>query len=238
MKVGNVQYNRTPFLALALIAFLLPISAQSAPAKAVGKPLPTATPAPLIRVPTGDLISVRLIGGDIGSRISTEGDTFAVITTEDYYFRGQFVAPKGTPGYGEITHIKRAGMWHAGGELRFTVKRLVLPDGTTIAVETNGATADADKNSEKNGNEFGQYLLFGGLGVFTHRGNDILIKDGTMFHVAISDSATVPAANYGVRPAQIDWNLVTIKSKAEIDSQSDAQAQPTPVAVPTATPQP
>ena len=186
---------------------------------------PTPTPAPVVHLNTGDMISVRLIGGDIGSRISTEGDTFAVVTTEDYYYKGQLVLPKGTPGYGEVIHVKRAGMWHAGGELRFTVKRLIAPDGTAVNVETNGATSDADKASEKNGNEFGQYLLFGGLGVFTHRGNDILIKDGTMFHVAISQSADVPASVYGVKPAALDWNLVTVKSKSATDTQV-APAQP------------
>jgi hypothetical protein len=145
-------------------------------------PIPSPSATPLVRVASGDLISVQLIGGDIGSRISNEGDTFAVITTEDYYFRGSLILPKGSPGYGVITHLKRAGMWHSGGELTFTVKRLIAPDGSSLDVETNGATADADKNSEKNGNEVGQYLLFGLAGVFTHRGNDILIKDGTMFH--------------------------------------------------------
>ncbi len=226
------------FLTAAIAAAPLTSNASTPKHKALPKVSATATPAPVVHLTTGDMISVRLIGGDMGSRISNEGDTFAVVTTEDYYFKGQFLLPKGTPGYGEITHIKRAGMWHAGGELRFTVKRLVAPDGTTISVETNGATADADKASEKNGNEFGQYLLFGGLGIFTHRGNDILIKDGAMFHVAISQSTDVPVATYGIRPARLDWNLVTIKSKAELDSTADAQAPTSATPAPSATAQP
>ena len=59
-------------------------------------------------------------------------------------------------------------------------------------METNGATADADKKTEKNGNEVGQYLLFGLGGVFSHRGNDILIKRGTMFHVATLQTHEIP----------------------------------------------
>jgi hypothetical protein len=200
-------------LVAAILCFFLGAAPLAAPAASQPK---------TIRVASGDLISVQLIGGDIGSRISQEGDTFAVVTTEDYYFHGNLILPKGTPGYGEITHIKRAGMWHSGGELKFTVKRLVAPDGSTLDVETNGATADADKQSEKNGNEVGQYLLFGVAGVFTHRGNDILIKDGTMFHVAVTDSAEMPVISYGTKPAAINWQLVTVKSKAETDQAGSA----------------
>lgn len=199
-------------LSLTTAIVLAPILYAAVPA-----PTPRPASTPMIRVTTGDLISVELIGGDIGSRISNEGDTFAVVTTEDYYYHGSLILPKGSPGYGEITHLKRAGMWHAGGELRFTVKRLVAPDGSTLSVETNGATADADKNTEKNGNEVGQYLLFGLGGVFTHRGNDILIKDGAMFHVAVSDTTEMPTIVYGAKPATLDWNLVTVKSKAGTD---------------------
>ncbi|HEY1681774.1 MAG TPA: hypothetical protein VGF98_09080 [Candidatus Tumulicola sp.] len=216
-----------PALFLSVIVALFYLFGQTAVARPAPSPAPTSTP--LVRVTSGDLISVQLIGGDIGSRISNENDTFAVITSEDYYFRGNLVLPKGSPGYGVITHLKRAGMWHSGGELSFTVKRLVAPDGSTLDVETNGATADADKNSEKNGNEVGQYLLFGLAGVFTHRGNDILIKDGTMFHVAVSSTTEIPSITYGTRPAAINWNLVTVRSASQTDIQSSgAQAVPSP----------
>jgi len=173
----------------------------------------TAAPAETVMAQTGDLISVQL-HGDIGSRISSEGDTFAVTTVEDYYVKGELVLPKGSPGYGEITHLKRAGSWHSGGEITFTVKRLVAPDGTTLATETNGATADADKHTEKNGNEVGQYLLFGVFGIFSHRGNDILIKDGTLFHVAVTDSKPMPVIQYGTTPAEVNWTLVTVHPPA------------------------
>jgi hypothetical protein len=93
-------------------------------------------------------------------------------------------------------------MWHAGGELTFTVKHLVAPGGSTLDVETNGATADADKNSEKSGNEVGQYLLFGLAGVFTHRGNDIL------------------GNKMQYESAPLDWDLVTVKSKMQLDQAS------------------
>lgn len=205
-QAKGVEMNK--FLNVGISLAILVISS----AAALGvTPAPAAAPVAtsMVMAPTGDLISVRIMG-DIGSRISNEGDTFGVVTVEDYYVQGKLVLPKGSPGYGEITHVKRAGMWHAGGELKFTVKRLVAPDGTTLAVETNGATADADKSTEKNGNEAGQYILWGPIGIFTHRGNDILIKDGAFFHVAVSDSKQMPIVVWGTKPAAFNSDLVTV----------------------------
>lgn len=170
------------------------------------KPAMAAAPA-MISIPSGELISVA-IQSDIGSRISQEGDTFAVVTVEDYYYKGHLVLPKGSAGYGVITHLKRAGSFHAGGELNFTVKRLVTPSHTDLLVETNGATADADKTTEHNGNAFGQYLLWG-VGMFAKRGNDILIKSGTTFHVATLQNENAPIAADGSQPSAIDATLVT-----------------------------
>jgi hypothetical protein len=168
---------------------------------------PTASTG-AIDIPSGKQISVMMLA-DIGSRISQEGDSFAVQTTEDFYVDGKLVAPKGSPGYGTITHLKRAGSWHAGGELNFTVKRIVTPDGKDLLVDTSGPTADANKDSEHNGNEFGQYLMFGGLGVFSHRGNDILIKKGAQFHVYTINTQSLPSVNEGAAPAVLDQTLIT-----------------------------
>lgn len=173
-------------------------------------PSPSPSPSPVVAtvsIPSGELISVA-IQSDIGSRISQEGDTFAVITVEDYYYKGHLVLPKGSAGYGVISHLKRAGSFHAGGELNFTVKRLVTPSHTDVLVETNGATADADKTTEHNGNAFGQYLLWG-VGMFAKRGNDILVKNGTTFHVSTLQNDGVPVAADGAQPSAIDPTLVT-----------------------------
>lgn len=185
----------------------------------------TNTPLPSVparvAIPSGELISVVILS-DIGSRISQEGDPFEVLTAEDYYYKGQLVLPKGSPGYGVITHLKRAGSFHAGGELNFTVKRLVTPSRSDIAVETNGATADADKVTEHNGDTFGQYLLWG-VGMFAKRGNDILIKKGTLFHVATLANENVPVAAPDARPAQLD-PVMQVDTTGQIPVNTDAPA--------------
>jgi len=211
---------RVQFLAALLIAGLAapaladttpsplptPAGAVSPEPSAAPVAAPPVAPGGRITVPSADLISVEM-QQDIGSRISSEGDTFAVVTLQDYYVRGSLVLPKGSPGYGVITHIKRAGSFHAGGEMTFTVKRLIAPDGTEIAVETNGATADADKQTEQNGNAFGQYLLWG-VGMFAKRGNDMLVKKGATFHVSTVQNKDVPVIGYGTAPATINAALV------------------------------
>ncbi len=197
-----------------------------------------ATPAAMaISVPSGELISVAILN-DIGSRISQEGDAFPVITTEDYYYKGYLILPKGSPGYGVITHLKRAGSFHAGGELNFTVKRLVTPARTDLLVETNGATADADKQTERNGNAFGQYLLWG-VGLFAQRGNDILIKKGATFHVSTLENATVPISQVNALPAQLD-PVAQLNSTGQLPMPEIASQQQVgqPVVLAAATPQP
>ncbi len=197
---------RAQFLsALLVVCLAAPAMAQTEPSSDAQQAPPVAAGG-RVTVPSGDIVSVQL-QQDIGSRISSEGDAFAVVTVADYYVRGSLVLPKGSPGYGIVTHVKRAGSFHAGGEMTFTVKRLIAPDGTEITVETNGATADADKETEKNGNELGQYLLWG-VGVFAKRGNDILVKKGATFHVSTQQNRDVPVVPYGIAPAALNPALV------------------------------
>lgn len=161
-----------------------------------------------IDVPSGELVSVQLLS-DIGSRSSNEGDTFAVVTVEDLYVRGRLVLPKGSPGYGEITGVKRSGTFHSGGEFRFAVRRLVAPDGTDIHVDMIGATGDAARQTEHNGNGFGRWALFGVGGLFAARGNDELVKRGALFHVVTENTRDVTILRIGTHPAELDPALVS-----------------------------
>jgi hypothetical protein len=201
------RFAVTAAVALSLTAPCAAQTTPAAPAPAPAAAAPAAAAAAAkVDIPAGDLVSVA-IQQDVGSRISSEGDTFAVLTVSDYYVHGNLVLPKGSPGYGVITHIKRAGSFHAGGEMTFTVKRLIAPDGSEITVETNGATSDADKATEKNGSEIGQYLMWG-VGMFAKRGNDMLVKKGATFHVSTLQSKDAPVTALGTAPAQLNPALV------------------------------
>jgi hypothetical protein len=203
------------YLALLLLCiFPTQAGARTQPATvATPTPLPgTTANGPTVDVASGDEIGVVLLE-NIGSRISNEGDTFAVETVSDYYYQGKFILPKGTPGYGIVTHVKRAGLFHAGGELSIAVKRLVEPDGKDFSVEVQGATGDANKDTEVNGNSFGQYLMWGFAGLFTKKGNDILLKKGAQFHVVTLENSTAQVVPYGTKPETLDTALVTASDK-------------------------
>jgi hypothetical protein len=167
-----------------------------------------AREARTIDVPSGQLVSVQLLS-DLGSRTSNEGDSFAVVTVEDIYVRGHLVLPKGSPGYGQVLSIKRSGMFHSGGELRFAIERLVAPDGTDIRVDMIGAAGDAARETEHNGNSVGRYLLFGVGGLFAARGNDQLVKKGALLHVVTENTRDVRVVREGTRPADLDTALVS-----------------------------
>ena len=161
-----------------------------------------------INVPSGELISVMLMK-DIGSRNSVEGDPVPVKTIEDFYVRGHLVLPKGSPGYGIITHVGRSGMFHRGGEFAFEIRRLVAPDGTDIHVDMMAATGDAARTTEHNGNGFGAYALFGLGGIFAKRGDDILVSQGALLHVITESERGVQIVKYGTAPAPFDDVLVS-----------------------------
>jgi hypothetical protein len=203
---------------LLVLVMPMQVAAQVSPAPhatalATPTPLPGSTATgPTVDVTSGDEIGVVLLQ-NIGSRISNEGDTFAVETVSDYYFQGKLILPKGTPGYGLVTHVKRAGLFHAGGELSIAVKRLIAPDGRDFNVEVQGATGDANKDTEVNGNSFGQYLMWGFAGLFTKKGNDILLKKGAQFHVETLENSTAVVVPYGTKPATLDMALVTASDK-------------------------
>ena len=170
-----------------------------------------ASAAQTVTVPSGDLISVMVLN-DIGSRNSVEGDPIAVRTIEDYYVRGRLVLPKGSPGYGVVTHVSRSGMFHRGGEFAFEIRRLVTPDGTDIHVDMLSSTGDAARTYEHNGNGFGSYALFGVGGIVAARGNDILVSRGALLHVVTESAQGISVVRYGTHPAQLDDVLVSQRS--------------------------
>lgn len=186
------------------IALLTALLFSTAPASAAMRSHGPRT----VDVPSGQLLGIQLLA-DIGSRISTEGETFAVITVEDLYVRGHLVLPKGSPGYGQITGIKRSGMFHSGGEFRFEIRRLVAPDGTDIHVDMLGANGAGARQTERNGDGFGRYLIFGVGGLLAGRGNDVLVKKGALLNVVTENTRDVAVVQLGTRPAQLDAALIS-----------------------------
>ena len=163
-------------------------------------PEPTPTPVPLIDVHAGDAITVVLLS-NLETRTAREGDTFAVQTVADYANGGNLILPKGSPGYGVITHIKHAGTFRTDAELGFTVMRLVTPAGNDVFVQTSSPAADTVKIAVPNAPKSMLQIKMG---------NDILIRQGSVFHVATRENIAVPLTTAGTPPAKVDPTLITV----------------------------
>jgi hypothetical protein len=168
------------FIALALVVA----------SRSVALSAPTAQPLE-VDVPAGDRIEVVLLS-DVGSRLGKVGQAFAVQTADDYFVDDRLVLPKGTPGYGVITQVKHATVGRVNGQLTIAVKFLVLPNGDDLPVSVPGAFSDAAALKEHNGSIAGHWLLCTLLCVGPPKGDDILLKAGTHFHVDTVAESHVP----------------------------------------------
>lgn len=152
----------------------------------------------MMSIPAGRTIAV-VIQNDIGSRHSRDGDRFAVKTVQDFYYRRHLILPRGSAGYGFVTHVKGARRFHGMGQLSFIVTRLITPSHRNLWVTSTTPTADAPTVAERNGS----------LVPFAKRGNDVLIKTGTVFHVSTLRNYMIPFATRRSRPTAVDTALLT-----------------------------
>ncbi len=165
--------------------------------------LVAAAPGPTVDVPAGDKIDVRLVT-DVGSRTRDVGDVFAVETVSDYTVGGALVLPKGSPGYGTVTEARHAAGGHVNGELTIVIKSLTEPGGGELLVNVPGEISDAVVVKEHNGNAASQYFFCGFVCLAAKKGDDVLLKEGSDFHVVtLANSATASVPD-GTAPASLD----------------------------------
>jgi len=188
------------------------------------------TQAATVQLPGSDSIAVMVLS-DVGSRIDKQGDTFAVVTVDDYVVNGQLVLPKGSPGYGLITNIERSGTGKRNGQLAFTVNKLIAPSGAEISTQINGSTSDALIHYERNGSDTAQVLLWGVFAA-AKRGDDLLVKAGETFHVSANAGQIVPVVAAGTPPATLNPALVSLAPQQQLVPQvvpaAAATAAPSP----------
>lgn len=165
--------------------------------------LVAATPAPTVDVPAGDKIEVRFVT-DVGSRTRNMGAIFGVETVSDYTVGGALVLPKGSPGYGTVVGVRHAAGGHVNGELTIVIKSLTEPGGGELLVGVPGEIGDAVVIKEHNGNMGGQYLLCGVFCLAGKKGDDVLLKEGSDFHVVTLANSAAPTVPDGSAPSALD----------------------------------
>ncbi len=126
--------------ALLMLVLSASANAQAVAPQQVVAPNAAAMPVPpvsTIAVPsTGNcqscipaLTPVELvIEADLGSKISTTGETFAIRLAKAIVIDGREVIPAGTTGQGEVVHAKKAGGSGASGELVLAARYLDFGD--------------------------------------------------------------------------------------------------------------
>lgn len=82
---------------------------------------------------------------DLGSKISTTGQTFPLHLAEAIVIDGKEIVAAGAPGEGEVIHAKKAGGSGAPGELVLTARHLIV-DGRVLklrSLKIGGVGGDA-----------------------------------------------------------------------------------------------
>jgi hypothetical protein len=117
-------------LALLITSSAFAQSAEPAAAPAVMTIAP-ARPGNTV-LPQGTPIRLRTLT-QLHSQENRTGDRFDLEVAEDVMLNGVVVIPRGSPATGEITRVKRKGMWGRSGRLE-TRLLSVRAHGTTIPI--------------------------------------------------------------------------------------------------------
>jgi hypothetical protein len=112
---ANIMKNITlAFASALLIAPCAPLLAQASP-MVVG----TSANAPLV-LPQGTSVRLRTLS-PLNSMESKAGDRFDLEVSEDVLLNGMVIIPRGSAAKGEVTLVKKKGMWGKSGKLETRV---------------------------------------------------------------------------------------------------------------------
>lgn len=173
------------------------VSAIVAKSAAAAQPVPSAV-LPLTPMPSAGSPKLVLADGtdvmlafdeDLSSKTATEGDSVALVLTEDLKVGDVVVAKTGAKAVGEVTHAQRSEMMGKGGELNI---RLDYLKAGAVRVHLRGT-----KGGEGNSGLGGAIALSMLVGVFglLHKGKEVNVQKGTPLHAYVSDDISLPPAN-------------------------------------------
>jgi hypothetical protein len=129
------------------------------------------------------------------SKISRQGQKFAIRLAEPIVVDGRIVVPAGTPGVGEVVHSAKAGGAGRGGELILAARYLEL-DGQRIPLRSfrYGRRQGKDKSGAVNtGNMVAAAVLpAASLVGFLVKGGEVDIPAGTRANAKVSATTSLP----------------------------------------------
>lgn len=115
--------RKTYIAAIAAALAIVPATAFSQ-----ATPMIVAAPAAVGPVlPAGTTVRLRMLSS-LNSQDSKAGQQFDLETADDVLLDGRVVIPRGSPATGELTFVKKKGMWGKSGKL----------EGRIVSVRTGG----------------------------------------------------------------------------------------------------
>jgi hypothetical protein len=171
-----------------------PSSAQTAPAEPAGPEPAAVAAAPCCAIAAMTEVEIE-VAERVTSRISRQGQHFAIRLAEPILVDGRLVVPAGTPGLGEVVHSAKAGGAGKAGELILAARYLEL-DGQRIPLRSfrYGRRQGKDKTSAVNtGNMVAAAVLpAASLVGFLVKGGEVDIPAGTRASAKVSAATSLP----------------------------------------------
>lgn len=176
-----------------------PLPATAASAPKCSKCIPALTPISLV------------IDADLGSKISTTGQTFSLHLAEPLVIDGQEILAAGTTGQGEVVHAKKAGGGGAPGELVLAARFLTVGERTVRLRSMRVALAGKDKMGTVNtinAVAAGTVPVVGFIG-FAINGHDVVYPKGTIAAAKIAQDFSFESSGNSPIVAVSEENLLT-----------------------------
>lgn len=161
-------------------------------------PQPISAPVPPCTSCIPALTPIELvIDADLGSKISTTGQTFPLHLAAPLVIDGREMLPAGTAGQGEVVHAKKAGGGGASGELVLAARFLTVGDRTVRLRSMRTALAGADRMGTVNAlNAVSAAALpVASFIGFAITGRNVVYPKGTVASAKIAEDFTIGLAN-------------------------------------------
>jgi hypothetical protein len=135
-------------------------SSASMPAPAASTPAPPPPPPPVV-VPAGTTLTVRL-GGALGSKISSAGDSFSATLASDVTVNGNTVIPKGATARGTVVDAKALGKFKGGAVLEVRLTSISI-NGGDVSIDTSAVTREEKGKGKRTAVLAGGGTAFGAI---------------------------------------------------------------------------
>jgi len=133
-----------------------PVAANAQPAPAPA-PLPPPPPPKPIVVPTGTVLTVRLVQ-PLSSKTSQAGGTFSATMAHPITIDGNTVIPQGAKAFGIVRDAKKAGKFKGGAVLSLGLTSIIV-DGQHYNIVTDNASQETKGKGKRTAG-----LMAGGAG--------------------------------------------------------------------------